>query len=57
MTMSAGNYTKHDRDRFDELEREFRIIRDDEARRVHENPWGHLKTAATRIGFQPNPRD
>lgn len=53
--MSAGNYTERDRERFNQLEQEFRVIREEETRRAHENPWGHLKTAVRRIGFQPNP--
>lgn len=55
--MSAGRYTEADLARYGELEREIALIREEEERRVSENPWGRLRTGVQRIGFQPNPRD
>ncbi|GAA4191998.1 hypothetical protein GCM10022219_11650 [Microbacterium oryzae] len=55
--MTAGRYTAADIARYNELEREFEIIRAEEERRVSENPWGRLRTGVRRIGFQPNPQN
>lgn len=54
--ITAGRYDKEDYDRLAQIEEQFRVIRDEEARRAHIGLGDHIRTAVRKIGFQPNPQ-
>lgn len=54
--IAAGAYDQADYDRLAQIQREFEIIRDEEARRAHISLNTPIRTAVRKIGFQPNPK-